>query len=133
MNVIKQHLGHVYPVIHILGSWIWRLDFNLHLMDLAIDVERRSRFFKKLAKAWKAACRAHPKEWRILAGDANLPTLMQHLSGQRCVKDANSNEQFRSASLNDLQLANATLGEPKATHNRGDVLDLILVDKGIQV
>ena len=81
--------------------------------------EARSRFFKKLAKAWKAACKAHPKEWRILAGDANLPTLRQHLRGQQCGKDANVNEQFRSVFLTDLQLANATLGEPKATHNRG--------------
>ena len=69
----------------------------------------------------------------ILAGDANLLSLMKHLVGCNTGSETSLNKQLAAAFLDDMVVANATKGEPQATHDRGGILDLVLVDKALQI
>ena len=95
--------------------------------------EVRSNFYKQLSRAWCKARRMYPGAWRILAGDANLPSLEKDLAGCKTGSETKLNQLFSDLFLIDLRLANCAKGEAQPTHNRGAVLDLILVDKGLVV
>ena len=96
-------------------------------------VGARSKFYSSLAKVWRRAHQAFPKAWRILAGDANLPSVVKHLAGTRTGSESGINKQFCEDFLVDMCLANTAVTEASPTHDRGGVLDLVLIDKRLTI
>lgn len=68
-----------------------------------------------------------------MAREANLPSLTRHLAGCRTDNESSLNHFFSSEFLCDMVLANSAISGPQATHDRGGVLDLILVDKAATI
>ena len=92
-------------------------------------VNKQLEFYRKLSKTWRTACRKFPKAWRVMAGDSNLRGLED--SGQG--KGGRVKKAFRNFFLNDMKVANWINGKAEPTHEKGGMLDIIMVGEGIEV
>jgi hypothetical protein len=91
----------------------------------------RIAYYRKFRQCWSRACAQFPNALKVLAGDANLPGLL--FSSPREVRASNEVEHFFCDSfLSDMHVANCLHGSPTATHKKGGVLDLVLVDDRAQ-
>jgi len=90
----------------------------------------RMRFYEGLRRVWREAVEKHPRAWRVLAGDANLPGLFTEKGRAGKVENF-----FREVFERDMHMrvANERGGKPEPTHDKGGTLDIILVGEGVTV
>ena len=91
--------------------------------------EEQLKLDGKVSKAWKKACRKHPKAWRVLAGDTNLRGLDESNGG----RGSRVKKTFCNHFLREMRVATWYKEKSEPTHDKGGMPDVILIGEGIEI